>query len=204
MCRGMKRHFRRFGSSMSHDVPLPATEKSGRREASSAVATRPSTLSGPQSLGPAKSLTSAWTAALRRPGRSAIVAPMTQLVLCIAIVGVMPYVLTGIAKSRGFNAKENERTRDWQVTLTGWQKRAYWAHQNAFEAIPLFAALAILAHLRSPESQRVLEACWAFVALRFAYAACYLADAGRLRTTVWTATQVAQGVLLLVGMGVMR
>jgi uncharacterized MAPEG superfamily protein len=127
---------------------------------------------------------------------------MTQLVLCIAIVGVMPYVLTGLSKSRGFTMKDNQHTREWQTQLTGWRKRAYWAHQNAFEAIPLFAALAILAHLRSPESAVVIEACWAFVALRLAHAACYLADAGRLRSTVWTGSQVAQGALLLVGLGV--
>jgi uncharacterized MAPEG superfamily protein len=47
----------------------------------------------------------------------------------------------------------------------------------------------------------VLEACWAFVALRVVYAVCYLADAGRLRTTAWMGTQVAQVVLLLVGLG---
>jgi uncharacterized MAPEG superfamily protein len=40
------------------------------------------------------------------------------------------------------------------------------------------------------------------VALRVAYAVCYLADAGRLRTTMWMGTQVAQVVLLLVGLGV--
>ena len=137
-----------------------------------------------------------------RKDRSAIVARMTQLVLCILIVGVMPYALTGLSKSRGFGTRENERTREWQTTLTGWRQRAYWAHQNAFEAIPLFAALAILAHLRSPESAVVIEACWAFVALRVAYAACYLADAGRLRTTVWMGSQVAQVALVLVGLGV--
>lgn len=127
---------------------------------------------------------------------------MTQLVLCIAIIGVMPYVLTGMSKSRGFGVKDNERTREWQSQLTGWRKRAYWAHQNAFEALPFFAALAILAYLRTPQSQVALAACWAFVALRVAYSACYLADAGRLRTTMWMGTQVAQVALLLVGLGV--
>ena len=127
---------------------------------------------------------------------------MTQLVLCIAIVGVMPYVLTGMSKSSGFGVKENERTRDWQTELTGWRRRAHWAHQNAFEALPFFAALAILAHLRSPESQVALGGCWTFVALRVAYSACYLADAGKLRTTMWMGTQAAQVALLLVGLGV--
>ena len=127
---------------------------------------------------------------------------MTQLVLCILIVGVMPYALTGLSKSKGFTMKENQHTREWQTTLTGWRRRAYWAHQNAFEAIPFFAALAILAHLRSPESQVAMAAGWAFVALRVAYAGCYLADAGRLRSTVWMGSQAAQVALLLVGLGV--
>ena len=127
---------------------------------------------------------------------------MNEIALPIALVGVMPYVLTGIAKSRGFGPKENERTREWQAGLTGWQKRATWAHQNSFEAFPLFAALAILASLTRPGSVVTLGAAWAFVALRVAYAACYLADAGRLRSLVWVASQGAVLALLLVAMSV--
>jgi uncharacterized MAPEG superfamily protein len=127
---------------------------------------------------------------------------MNNVVLPIAIAGAMPYVLAALSKSKGFTAKQNERTRAFQSELTGWRQRAYWAHQNGFEALPLFAAMTILAHLAKPGSPVAAVAAWAFIALRCAYAACYLADTGRLRTTVWFLGQGAVVVLMLVGLSV--
>jgi uncharacterized MAPEG superfamily protein len=134
--------------------------------------------------------------------RDAIVAAMTDVVLPIALVGTMPFLLTALSKSKGFGTKENERTRAWQGELTGWRQRAYWAHQNSFEAFPLFAAFAILAHVEAPESKTTLYAAWGFVALRVAYAACYLANAGRLRSLVWTTSMGVIVVLILVALRV--
>jgi uncharacterized MAPEG superfamily protein len=122
--------------------------------------------------------------------------------LPIVVTGVMPFMLTGLSKSKGFGSKENERTRAWQAELTGWRQRAYWAHQNAFEALPLFAAMTILAYITHPASLVAAAAAWAFVGLRVAYAACYLADTGRLRSIVWFMTQLAVLALLLVSLSV--
>src|SRR4051812_12206608 len=122
-------------------------------------------------------------------GAPSIVKRMKHVVLAILVVGIMPYVLTGASKSKGFTARENQVTRLWQSELTGWRRRAYWAHQNAFEAIPIFAALAILALLANPESVVIPYAVWAFVALRIGYAVSYLADAGRVRSTFWLVSQ---------------
>lgn len=126
---------------------------------------------------------------------------MTHVALCIALVGVMPFLLTLLSKSRGFTAEDNKRTREWQSKLTGWRQRAYWAHQNAFEAIPLFAALAILALMRKPDSSVLIAACWSFVALRVAHGACYIADAGNMRSVVWFCSLGANVALLLVSLG---
>lgn len=131
-----------------------------------------------------------------------MVVRMSNVVLPIVIVGVMPFILTGLSKSKGFTPKQNERTRAWQSELTGWRQRAYWAHQNGFEALPLFAALAILAQLAKPGSQVTAALAWLFVLLRVGYAACYLADTGRLRSLVWLTSQVAMLGLALVALGV--
>ena len=128
---------------------------------------------------------------------------MIDVVLPIAVVGAMPYILTALSKSKGFTSAENERTRAWQAELKGWRQRAYWAHQNAFEALPMFAAAAILAYLAKPESHLAAIAAWSFVGLRVAYAACYLANTGRLRSFVWLTSQAAVVVLLLVALNVM-
>jgi uncharacterized MAPEG superfamily protein len=127
---------------------------------------------------------------------------MNDVVLPIVAVGVMPYILTGLSKSKGFGAKENERTRAWQAELVGWRQRAHWAHQNAFEAVPLFAALAILAQIAKPGNHLAACAAWGFVGLRVAYAACYLGDVGRLRSLVWMGSQALLVVLMLVALSV--
>jgi uncharacterized MAPEG superfamily protein len=128
---------------------------------------------------------------------------MNDVVLPIAIVGAMPFLLTALSKSKGFGAKENERTRVFQAELTGWRQRAYWAHQNSFEAIPLFAAMAILAFMAKPGSHVAVLAAWGFVALRVAHAGCYLANVGWLRSLVWIASQGAVVALMLVALGVL-
>src|SRR3954447_16200731 len=114
---------------------------------------------------------------------------MIHVVLPVVIVGALPYALTLISKSRGFTPEENKRTRAWQSQLSGWQQRAYWAHQNGFEAFPLFAALVILAHLARPGSHVAAIAAWAFVALRVAYSGLYMADKGGARSMVWMTSQ---------------
>lgn len=122
---------------------------------------------------------------------------MFHLVVPLFIAGAMPFVLTGIAKSRGFSRRQNHETRAWQATLTGWQQRAHWAHQNSFEAFPLFAAALLTAHLAHPGGALLAPLAWGFVAARIAYAGCYLADLATLRSVVWfVGTGCCAGLLL--------
>ncbi len=100
----------------------------------------------------------------------------------------MPYALTLTAKAGAFTARDNHQARVWQSQLTGWRQRAHWAHQNAFEAFPIFAAAVIVAHLAAPGSTTAAAAAWGFVVARVAYSACYLADLAALRSIVWFAS----------------
>lgn len=113
---------------------------------------------------------------------------MVHLVLPLMIAGAMPFILTLTAKAGRFRARDNHETRAWQAQLTGWRQRAHWAHQNAFEAFPLFAAAAIVAHVAAPGSSTAAAAAWGFVAARVAYSACYIADLAALRSVVWFAS----------------
>lgn len=113
---------------------------------------------------------------------------MIHVALPIMIAGAMPYLLTLAAKAGRFSAADNHETRVWQGQLSGWRQRAHWAHLNAFEAFPLFAAAAILAHLAAPASAAVAIAAWGFVAARVAYAVCYVADLAAARSLVWFAS----------------
>jgi uncharacterized MAPEG superfamily protein len=114
-----------------------------------------------------------------------------------------PYVLTLLTKAKGFTPQDNKATRAWQAGLTGWRQRAYWAHQNGFEALPLFFALVITAHLAQPGSSVAALAAWAFVATRIVYSACFLADLGGARTLAWMCSHGAQIALILVALSVL-
>ncbi len=110
---------------------------------------------------------------------------MTIAFWCILAAALLPYVSIGIAKyQRGYN---NRSPREWEARLEGWRKRATHAHQNHFEAFAPFAAAVIVAHLaRAPQGTIDLLAI-AFVAVRVAYTAAYLADKPALRSLIWLA-----------------
>jgi len=112
---------------------------------------------------------------------------MLHVTVPLLITGAMPFVLTAIAKAGAFSPRDNRETRNWQANLTGWRQRAHWAHQNSFEAFPLFAAALLTSHMAAPQSGTAVWAAWGFVAARVAYAACYLADLAALRSLVWFA-----------------
>lgn len=109
---------------------------------------------------------------------------MTIAYWCVLAAALIPYFTVGFAKSR--RDFDNARPRQWLARLEGWRARAHWAHQNAFEAFPPFAAAVIIAHLAGAPQGRVDALALAFVAARVAYSAFYILDRPALRTVVWT------------------
>ncbi len=109
---------------------------------------------------------------------------MTIAFWCVLVAGVLPYLLTGYAKSsaRGY---DNRAPRDWQSRLEGRAARAHWAHLNGFEAFPLFAAAVIIAHLAHAEQAKIDLLALAFIAARIVYSVLYVAGIARLRSVVW-------------------
>ncbi len=104
-------------------------------------------------------------------------------VLCAA---VMPVLTVGIAKW-GI-ALDNNNPRDWASALTGYRRRAYAAHQNAYEAFPFFAA-AVLAAMATGAPQGVVNLlALAVLAARLIYTAAYLADLATMRSIAWSAS----------------
>jgi len=103
---------------------------------------------------------------------------------CVLIAAIMPFILAGISKAgdRSFN---NRRPRDWYEHISGYRKRAWWAQQNSFEALPFFAAAVIIAHVAGAAQNTVDFIAILFIAARIAYATCYLADLHLLRSLSW-------------------
>lgn len=109
---------------------------------------------------------------------------MTIAYWCVLIAAFLPLLSTAVAKfsGPGFN---NRRPRDFQAALTGFRQRAHWAHLNAFEAFPPFAAATIIGHQLGVEQARLDLLAMVFIACRLAYLACYLADRPTLRSLSW-------------------
>lgn len=109
---------------------------------------------------------------------------MTFAYWMAVIAALLPYVTVGFAKSAGI---DNRSPRADMELLTGWRKRADWAHRNHFEAFPPFAAAVIIAHLAGVAQGRIDLLAGLFVVARVAYTLAYLADRSTLRSIVWTA-----------------
>ncbi len=118
---------------------------------------------------------------------------MTIAYWCILAAAMLPYLTVAAAKAApGFN---NSTPRLWLEQLSGWRQRAYWAHQNAFEAFPPFAAGVIVAHLAHVAQGRIDALAITFVVARIAYSVMYIADKAALRSLVW-----AVGMLCVLGL----
>ncbi|MFA5684721.1 MAG: MAPEG family protein [Lysobacteraceae bacterium] len=123
---------------------------------------------------------------------------MTLAYWCVLLAGVMPILLTGVAKVVG-GRYNNRNPRAWQGRLEGRALRAHAAHLNSFEAFPLFAAGVIVAHLAAAEQNHIDALAVAFIVLRLIYAACYIADQALARSLVWLAAFACSIALFVIG-----
>ena len=109
---------------------------------------------------------------------------MTTALWCLMIAAVLPIVCTGIAKW-GFEGFDNRRPREWLAKQSGWRARANAAQANSWEALAIFTAAVLTAHVVEAPQPRVDLLALVFIAARVAYIACYVADRASLRSLVW-------------------
>ena len=110
---------------------------------------------------------------------------MTIAYFCVLIMGLMPYVATGIAK-KGFKDYDNSQPREWLAKQTGFRARALAAQNNLFESLPFFFAAVIIASITNAPQARIDLLALGFVAARIAYLICYVANWPTTRSIVWT------------------
>lgn len=124
---------------------------------------------------------------------------------CVLVACVLPIASVGLAKlstarlARKNGGYDNNHPREWEAKLTGWQQRANAAQANGFEALPLFIAGVLFAQMAQADQGRIDMLALAFVGIRLAYVAAYLANVGTLRTLIWTAGVGVSIALLALG-----
>ena len=126
-------------------------------------------------------------------------AGLTLAYWCVLIAALLPMACALLAKGGAFRGRDNHDPRAWLARQSGWRARANAAQANGFEALPFFIGAVIIAHqLGAPQGRLDLLAC-AFVALRLAYIAFYVADRPTARSLVWGLALLVNIAILLLG-----
>src|SRR3954452_823079 len=102
---------------------------------------------------------------------------------------MMPYLTIVLAKLGG--GIDNRAPRPALEKLSGWRRRAGWAHRNHFQAFPAFAAAVFVAELTHAPQTRIDQLAGVFVLLRVIYTGLYIADQAILRSIVWLLGMIA-------------
>lgn len=92
---------------------------------------------------------------------------------------------------------DNHHPRAQQARLTGFGARALAAHQNSFEAFPLFAVGVLMAHVTQSSGWLVDYLAIGFVIARVLYLLFYWADMHWQRSVVWGVGIVCSLLLML-------
>ena len=101
---------------------------------------------------------------------------------CILVAALLPLVLVGYAKS---NSRDNNAPRDSAEQLAGAKRRAYAAHQNAYENFPFFAVAVVAALSFGAASSTVSALALLYLAFRIAHAWLYITDRPSLRSAAY-------------------
>lgn len=103
---------------------------------------------------------------------------------CLFIVTLMPVLVVGYAKSGGHY--DNHAPREGLDRLVGAKRRAYYAHLNCYEALPVFiAALFVAVWTKGPQNM-VDALAVGFLLSRILYVFAYITDSATLRSVVWS------------------
>lgn len=113
---------------------------------------------------------------------------MTIPLWCLLIVTFLPFAWVAVAgqqRMQQFGSIDNRGPRQQQMQLTGLGARAMAAHQNAWEALAMFTAAVLTAHLNGATTGQAATAAMLFVIARIAHGLFYLADLDKLRSLSW-------------------
>ena len=101
---------------------------------------------------------------------------------CILVAVLLPLFLAGYSKS---SSRDNNAPREEAERLSGAKRRAYAAHQNAFENLPFFAVAVVAALSFGATTSTLNLLALLYLAFRIAHALLYIADKPSLRSAAY-------------------
>ena len=113
---------------------------------------------------------------------------MTTPFWCLFAIALLPIVLStlgGYYRRRQFERIDNKYPRAQSAKLEGIGARVYGAQQNAWEALPLFGAAVVVAHLAGADPDEAAATSVVFVAARVFHGVFYAANLDLLRSAVF-------------------
>jgi uncharacterized MAPEG superfamily protein len=129
---------------------------------------------------------------------------MTIALWCLLAACILPYVWLGPAASarkEQFGTFDNKHPRQQTSKLEGKGARAYAAHQNAFEALMIFAPAVLVAHVTHADPKLSAGLAVAWVVFRFLHGVFYLANIDIARSVVFFGAFLsALGQFVIAGM----
>lgn len=110
------------------------------------------------------------------------IAALAVLVLMQMILGLVATGCVGNETGNAWLFSSRSEAKDFRATLGGRMDRA---RNNGFEAITLFAPVALALAVSGQANGATAVAAWVYVGARAVYWACYAADLTPWRTLVW-------------------
>jgi uncharacterized MAPEG superfamily protein len=104
---------------------------------------------------------------------------------CILIAALLPIALVSFAKAGA--SGDNRHPRENLDSLPAAKRRAYAAHENAYENFPFFAAAVISASALGAPVGTINTLAMLYIAIRIAHGVLYIADQPRLRSLAYLA-----------------
>jgi uncharacterized MAPEG superfamily protein len=109
---------------------------------------------------------------------------MPRAYWCVLIAALMPIALVAYAKA---GSRDNHHPRDAVAAMPDAKRRAYAAHQNAYENFPFFAVAVITATTLGASISTVNILAALYIVLRAVHAVLYINDAASARSLAYSA-----------------
>jgi uncharacterized MAPEG superfamily protein len=107
---------------------------------------------------------------------------------CVLIAALLPIALVSFAKTGA--SGDNRHPRENLDSLPAARRRAYAAHENAYENFPFFAAAVISAAMLGAPMRTINILALLYIAVRIAHGLLYIADKSRLRSLAYLAALI--------------